>query len=585
MLIECPPEFPVVSLQTTLLGLREAQPSLGIVDVVGAATTVLVVVTEPAKLTAIANDLQGNVFELAAGSDVGVHVFESIYSSDDLDEAAASQGMSAGALIEWHTASTWTAAFGGFAPGFFYLQGSQPRSFPRRAIPRTRVPAGSVALGGAYSAIYPLDSPGGWQLIGRVKESLWDTSRDQPALLQPGMSVQFRPVRAYTDLSRHQLPKSSENSARQPPPGSLPESQSSALKIISSGPQTTIQDLGRPGFAHLGVSASGAADRKALRLANSLVGNLASEHTTGRQTGLGLETDAPPLEANQPGAAALEILWGGLVIEAQGQLVIAVCGGAVTVTLTRTGGTSESYPLDTVIALDDGDRLAIEARPTQSNKSGMRSYLAVRGGINAEQTLGSRSTDTLSRIGPKVVAANDKIAVFYATRGVVGLPNGPSPEIHRGKQGTKQVTKQGTNHNVTLRFIPGPRDDFFTEASIAQFQAQTWTMSHDSNRLAIRFTCEPDSSSQATWQLFERSQDSPQELASEGLVIGAIQVPHSGLPVLFLADHPVTGGYPVIGVVIQADLNLAAQLRPGETVKFTAVQEPTELAKEKAPTA
>lgn len=150
---------------------------------------------------------------------------------------------------------------------------------------------------------------------------------------------------------------------------------------------------------------------------------------------------------------------------------VALASNGATVTASGQEVAGKWGPDQTI----DGDRLAIEAGPTHSNKSAMRSYLAVRGGINAKQIGGSRSTDTLSRIGPKVVAANDKIAVLCATRGVFDLLNDTWSETRQGKQGTKQ----STSHNVTLRFIPGPRDDFFTEASIEQFQAQTWTMSHN----------------------------------------------------------------------------------------------------------
>lgn len=114
------------------------------------------------------------------------------YDGEDLSHVAASTGLTVVEVIEAHTASLWTVAFGGFAPGFFYLVGGDPRlEVARRGSPRTTVPSGSVGLAGSYSGIYPRASPGGWQLIGRTRADLWDVDRDPPALLGPGMSVRF----------------------------------------------------------------------------------------------------------------------------------------------------------------------------------------------------------------------------------------------------------------------------------------------------------------------------------------------------------------------------------------------------------
>ena len=114
------------------------------------------------------------------------------YDGPDLAEVAALRGLSARDVVSLHTGTPWRAAFGGFAPGFAYLVGGPPElEVPRRRESRTAVPAGSVALGGAYSAVYPAESPGGWQLIGRTDIGLWDVDRDPPARIRPGMRVRF----------------------------------------------------------------------------------------------------------------------------------------------------------------------------------------------------------------------------------------------------------------------------------------------------------------------------------------------------------------------------------------------------------
>jgi KipI family sensor histidine kinase inhibitor len=114
------------------------------------------------------------------------------YDGADLDEVAGLTGLTRAEVVEAHTASTWTVAFGGFAPGFSYLVGGDPRLVvPRRDTPRSRVPAGSVGLAGEFSGVYPRESPGGWQLIGHTSLAMWDSHRDEPALLVAGMTVRF----------------------------------------------------------------------------------------------------------------------------------------------------------------------------------------------------------------------------------------------------------------------------------------------------------------------------------------------------------------------------------------------------------
>jgi KipI family sensor histidine kinase inhibitor len=186
--------------------LREAG-LLGVLDIVPASRTVLLKLAGPryqaptrqrlGKLRVTAESVSDAARPFDGRADIDIDV---VYDGADLDEVARLTGMTTDEVVAAHTGTPWRVGFGGFAPGFAYLIGGDERlDVPRQSEPRTRVPAGSVALAGEFSGVYPRESPGGWQLIGRVAENtaeLWDVDRDPPALLRPGMWVQFREVRS-----------------------------------------------------------------------------------------------------------------------------------------------------------------------------------------------------------------------------------------------------------------------------------------------------------------------------------------------------------------------------------------------------
>lgn len=279
------------------------------------------------------------------------------------------------------------------------------------------------------------------------------------------------------------------------------------IEVLHPGPYTTVQDLGRPGYAHLGVPRSGAADTASLRLANRLVGN-------------------------REDLAALELTFGGAGLRFTAGAWVALTGAPCPVTLSMAGAPG----MDAPFWVPSGAHLRVGA-PV----SGLRTYLAVRGGIAVEPVLGSRSTDSLSGLGPAPLRA-----------GTV-LPVGPVealPPI------LVDVAPRAAAARPVLRVLAGPRDDWFVADALADLCAQPYEVSQDSNRVGVRLRG-PE---------LKRAREG--ELPSEGMVVGAVQVPPSGQPIVFLADHPPTGGYPVIGVVVTADLPLAAQLRPGDLVRF-----------------
>jgi KipI family sensor histidine kinase inhibitor len=170
----------------------EAEPPAGVVDIVPAARTVMVV-TDPAHtdLANLERSLRNTVARkdrLAGGDLVEIPV---VYDGADLADVAALLDCDVAELIRRHTADEWTVAFCGFAPGFGYLIGQADWRVPRRSSPRTKVPAGSVAVAGEFSGVYPRESPGGWQLLGRTELAVFDLDRDPAALLQPGRRVRF----------------------------------------------------------------------------------------------------------------------------------------------------------------------------------------------------------------------------------------------------------------------------------------------------------------------------------------------------------------------------------------------------------
>lgn len=297
------------------------------------------------------------------------------------------------------------------------------------------------------------------------------------------------------------------------------------IVVRRPGLLTTIQDLGRAGYAHLGVPLAGAVDVPSLRLANRLVGNAA-------------------------GTAALEITMAGPELVPEAPTVVALTGGRVEASV-------DGRPLAMNMAqpVPPGGVLSI-GRVTE----GVRSYLGVRGGIDVEPVLGSRSTDTLSGLGPARLTAGMHLPVGSSYAGSPPEEHADRPSQHAAGSPLEQVVlPPNVGRETVLRVTLGPRADLFVPAAADALQETVWTVTPRSDRTGVRLAGPP---------LGRRH---GRELPSEGLVTGSVQVPPDGQPILFLANHPATGGYPVIAVVVSADVPLAAQARPGSRVRFRLV--------------
>ncbi|QEW04746.1 5-oxoprolinase/urea amidolyase family protein [Microbacterium lushaniae] len=489
----------------TLSAALAASRPHGVVDVVPAATTVLVAF-DPAVIAGSvvrAWIRSAGADAAAAARPAGPVVEVPIrYDGPDLAGTAELLGIGAAELVARHRAAEWTVAFSGFAPGFGYLVSAQwTFDVPRLASPRTRVPAGAVGVAGAFSGAYPRETPGGWRLIGTTDAPLFDASADAPVLLPPGARVRFVPA-GEASLPVRDTPRRRVSQAESG------VSAEGGLRVVEPGLLATVQDLGRPGRAGLGIARSGALDRAALRRANRLVGN-------------------------PEGAAGVEITMGGFraVAARDGWMALAGATGPITI---------DGRPVDahTAAAWPAGTELHVDRFA-----HGARAYLAVRGGIESAPVAGSRATDVLAGIGPAPLRSGDVLPVGPA-------PSTPVPAADLAPWGS------GSDERIEVELAPGPRADWFAASAHRALFEEEWTVSAAADRVGMRLDG-PE---------LERVRQG--ELPSEGMVAGALQVPPSGRPTILLADGPVTGGYPVIAVATEAALDVLAQARPGTRVRF-----------------
>lgn len=283
-----------------------------------------------------------------------------------------------------------------------------------------------------------------------------------------------------------------------------------AVSVVRSGALTTVQDLGRTGYAHLGVPRSGALDPGAARLVNRLVGNP--------------ET-----------AAVLETTVDGCAVRPRCAVTVAVGGAPCPVSVD-----GRPVAWGAAVRVEAGALVEIGAATR-----GLRAYVGFGGGVAVEAVLGSRSTDLLSGLGPAPLAEGTVLPLGAepAVRGSVDTPPWPGPP-----------------DELVLRVRLGPRHDWFTAGALRTLATRAYRVSSASNRIGLRTEGPP----------LERARAG--ELPSEGMVLGAVQVPPDGLPVVFLADHPTTGGYPVVAVVRESDLAAAAQAVPGTVVRFVPLR-------------
>lgn len=281
------------------------------------------------------------------------------------------------------------------------------------------------------------------------------------------------------------------------------------IEVLTPGPATTLQDLGRQALGHLGVPSAGAVDRLNLRIANRLVGN----------------SDA---------AAALEMTAEGAILRFTADARVALSGGALELQLDGA-----PVPMYQTLFVKAGTELRCGRIA-----HGWRSYLAVAGGIQATPVLGSRSTDTLAKLGPAPLATGMLLKVSAV------------PALSEGSY-LRSAPQYAAS--ARLRILAGPHQEWFAPEALLALRNGVFRVSSQSDRVGLRLE----------GPALQRVKEG--ELPSLGMVEGAVQVPGSGQPIVLMANHGATGGYPVVANVIAADLHLAAQLAPGAEVSFMDV--------------
>lgn len=514
LLLEMGDTSPAVTARARWLAARVRAKALpGIIDVVPAYRTVLLrfdpCLADGAALERAARDLAAERVDEQerAGRLVEFPVCYGGEHGPDLAAVAAHTGLSPEEVVQRHAGTTYRVEFLGFSPGFPYLSGLPGAlATPRLASPRVRVPAGSLGIAGPQTGFYPLASPGGWRLIGRIPALRFDPARPETLPYGPGDSIRFMPI-------DEQQFAALEGAAQDEPPSPVPAAPGRGLRVIEAGVQASVQDQGRVGLAALGYATAGALDAGALALANRLVGNPA-------------------------GAAALEIGHGG-AYEAIGDLVIAVAAADLAPTLD-----GEPLPRLRAAALRAGGQIRFGAA-----QAGARCYLAVSGGIDVPAVLGSRATDVLAGLGGwqgRTLRAGDVLPAGPPPPGEIGyaVPTAPPPSYP---------------DRIDVRVVWGPQDGWFDEAARDTFAASPFRATARGDRTALRLAGPPIRAARR------------QDLASEGGVPGAIQIPADGDPIILLADSRGVGGYPKIATVISADLARIGQARPGTEIHFHPV--------------
>lgn len=423
----------IVALAERLAGTSEP----GVLDVIPSYTT-LMLILDPAtadgdRLQDLVRrtwrDLERQPGDVAPRDEIVIPVAYGGEDGPDLPDVAAATGLTPDEIVARHAAGRYQVGAIGFAPGFAFLIGlPADLATPRRTTPRTRVPAGSVGIGGAQTGIYSLATPGGWNLIGRTSLRLFDPGREPASLLRAGDMVRFTPVPV---------------SAATPPPFPLRTTQPlsplrATFEIVAPGLQDTVQDLGRPGYGQMGVSPGGAADRTALIAGNRLLGN---------------PDDAAGVEMTQIGPRIRFLRPTRIVLT-------GADFGAVHNELP--------LPVGAVRVVRPGDELHFSPTPP---RHGARAYLCLQGGVDVPRQLASRSTDLTAGFGGldgRPLRAGDRLAAG-TRRGDGLLVPGELASVRPG-----------------IRVVPGPQRNRFSDETWQSFLGNEFTISPSSNRMGIR---------------------------------------------------------------------------------------------------
>jgi KipI family sensor histidine kinase inhibitor len=413
------------------------RPVVGLVECVPTFRSLLVVLE--AGQVALA-DVAGQLEErlgapLSEPPPARMHAIPVAYGGEagpDIEEVAARVGLAPAQVVALHTTTAYTALMLGFAPGFAYLGLVDPRlELPRRSTPRTRVPAGSVAVANRLTAVYPGATAGGWHLLGRTGARLFDPTHDPPSLVAPGDRVRFDRADAPLEAAAPSISAS---------PPARP-----AIEVLDGGLLTTVQDLGRNGYRRYGVGRSGAADRTALVAANRAV-------------------------RNPDGAAALECTVRGPTLRFLAATRFAIAGGDLGAGLERDDLGAWPVPRRASVLARPGNVLRFDGR-----RSGCRAVVAFEGGLDVPVVLGSRSTDLAGGFGGcsgRPLLTGDVLGVGTAAASEASLDPAPAEPAD----------------TVQVGVLLGPQSDLFADPTLRAFFDATWNVAAASDRVGLRLS-------------------------------------------------------------------------------------------------
>lgn len=446
----------------------------------------------------------------------------------DLEKVALHAKLSKEEVIKLHSSSDYLIYMMGFLPGFPYLGGMNPQlETPRLETPRTKIPAGSVAIGGAQTGLYPVESPGGWNIIGRTPLRLFDVKRKPFFLYEAGDKIHFLPITREEfenfDESLWLAQVAGKSEASIETSDNAADSKEvyecgGGIKILEPGLLTSIQDSGITGFQKYGIGQSGAMDQTSFALANQICGN-------------------------EKNAACLETTLAGPSIR-----FVTACDFAIT------GAVFENATLDGM-RIEMNKKISAKAGSLLScgfASKGLRSYIAFSGGLLVPKVFGSSSTNLKSKIGGymgRKLLADDQLAIGMNKKNPLLVPDNKSTE---GFTENKDV--------LLLDCIKSSQFDFFQEKIVKKFTDSIYTVSAESDRMGIRFTG-PGLECGKT------------DIISDAIPFGAVQITSAGLPVVMAADRQTTGGYAKIACVTKASMCRLAQALPGTKVRFNFKEE------------
>ena len=447
----------------------------------------------------------------------------------DLEKVCAHAKMTKEEVIRLHSASDYLIYMMGFLPGFPYLGGMDERlNTPRLESPRTKIPAGSLAIGGAQTGLYPVESPGGWNIIGRTPLELFDLSRNPQFLYRAGDKIRFVPV------SRQEFDHFDEDRWMKEEFGALVTATAAStapckkeslvcgggIKILEAGLLTTVQDSGTRGFQKYGISQSGAMDQISFRLANRLCGN-------------------------DQNAACLETTLSGPTLTFVNEFDF-VLTGAVFEAATLDG---QNIEMNKKYHAAAGSMLSCGIA-----SKGLRSYIAFSGGILVPELFGSRSTNLKSKSGGyygRKLESGDQLALGYKKEGRAPGQNAVEP----GEAELEPVVTVFPGEILTLKCQKSSQTDFFDEECLKRFTSLVYTVAPQSDRMGIRFTGESLNCGKT-------------DIISDAIPLGAVQITSAGLPVVMASDRQTTGGYAKIACVKKESMCCLAQALPGTKIRF-----------------